>query len=115
MKENKAIYESLVLIMQFGINMIVPILICTWFGVWLSKQTGYKILAVLLFLLGAIAGMQNCYKLTKRMIQREKQRKGSREIASEAAARARENGTAHLEASGREVMQRESGDKTGEE
>ena len=114
MKENKGIYEALVLIMQFGINMIVPILICTWFGVWLSEWTGHKFLVVLLFLAGAIAGMQNCYKITKRMIQREKLRKGSREIASEAAAQARKNQTVHTEIKGSGLMQKESGSKTSE-
>jgi len=113
-KEDKGIYESLVLIMQFGINMIVPILICTWFGVWLSERTGHKFIVVLLFLTGAIAGMQNCYKLTKRMIQREKLRKGSREIASEIAAQARKNQTAHTETTRGGIMQKESGSKTGE-
>lgn len=89
MKDNKGVHESLVLIMQFGINMIVPILMCTWFGVWLSDKTGHKFLVILLFLAGAAAGMQNCYRITKRMIKREQQRKGSREIAAEAAAQAR--------------------------
>lgn len=89
MKDNKGVHESLVLIMQFGINMIVPILMCTWFGVWLSDKTGYKFLVILLFLAGAAAGMQNCYRITKRMIRREQERKGSREIAAEAAAQAR--------------------------
>lgn len=89
MKDNKGVHESLVLIMQFGINMIVPILMCTWFGVWLSDKTGHKLLVVLLFLVGAAAGMQNCYRITKRMIKREQKRKGSREIAAEAAAQAR--------------------------
>lgn len=88
MKDNRSVHESIVLIMQFGINMIVPILLCTWFGVWLAEQTGYKILVVVLFLVGAVAGMQNCYKITKRMIAKEQKRKGSREIASEAVAEA---------------------------
>ncbi len=89
MKDNRSVHESLVMILQFGINMIVPIFACTWFGVFLAEKTGYKIIAVILFLAGAVAGMQNCYRLTKRMIAREQERKGSREIASELVAEAR--------------------------
>lgn len=89
MKDNGGVHESLVLIMQFGINMIVPILLCTWFGVWLSDKTGYGFLVVVLFFAGAAAGVQNCYRLTKRMIAKEQQRKGSREIALKEAAKAR--------------------------
>ena len=89
MKDNRSVHESLVLIMQFGINMIVPILLCTWFGVWAAEQTGFPFLAVIMFLAGAAAGIQNCYRITKRMIAREQKRKGSREIAAEAAAEAK--------------------------
>ena len=87
-KDNRSVRESLVLIMQFGINMIVPIFICTWLGVWLSDKTGYGILTVLLFAAGAAAGIQNCYRITKRMIAREQTKKGSREIAEEIVAQA---------------------------
>lgn len=88
-KDNRSVHESLVLIMQFGINMIVPIFICTWLGVWLSDKTGYGILTVVLFVAGAAAGIQNCYRITKRMIEREQAKKGSREIAAELVAQAR--------------------------
>ncbi len=88
-KDNRSVYESIVLIMQFGINMIVPILMCTVLGVWVAEKTGWKILVVPLFLIGALAGMRNCYVLVKRMIDREKSNKGSREIASEIVAQAK--------------------------
>ncbi len=89
LKDNRNVYESLVLIMQFGINMIVPIVMCTAFGVWVGGKTGWKFLAVPLFLIGALAGMRNCYMIVKRMIDREKSKKGSREIASSIAAQAK--------------------------
>lgn len=89
MKENRSVHESLVLIMQFGINMIVPIFMCTCLGVWLSHKTGHEFFAVLLFIAGAVAGIQNCYRITKRMIAREQAKKGSREIAAELAAEAK--------------------------
>lgn len=89
MKNTKNVYETFVLIMQFGINMIVPIFLCTLFGVWLASKTGWKILVVLFFLAGALAGMRNCYIVVRRIIEREKKSRGSQETASEIISEAR--------------------------
>ena len=40
MKYQKNVYRSLVLITQFGINMIVPIFLCSFLGVFLDKKFG---------------------------------------------------------------------------
>ena len=37
---NKQIFDALIMVFQFGINMIVPIFICTLLGVWIGKKTG---------------------------------------------------------------------------
>ena len=34
MKYKKNVFQSFTMVMQFGINMIVPILMCTLFGVY---------------------------------------------------------------------------------
>lgn len=88
MRDNRGVYDSLILIMQLGINMIVPILLCTWYGVWLSNETGDGVFAVAFFFAGAAAGVQNCHRLIKRMLDRDQQRNGSREIAMKEAAEA---------------------------
>ena len=38
MKYKKSVYQSLVLITQFGINMIVPIFLCTGLGIFIDKK-----------------------------------------------------------------------------
>lgn len=38
MKKYNKVFQSLTLILQFGLNMIVPIFLCTMFGVWLGKN-----------------------------------------------------------------------------
>ena len=38
MKYDKSVYRSLALITQFGINMLVPIFLCTIAGVFLGKK-----------------------------------------------------------------------------
>ncbi len=48
-------YDSLILIMQFGINMIVPIFLCIGLGVFIYRRYGHPWLVILLFFLGAAA------------------------------------------------------------
>lgn len=71
MKDKKNVYDSLILVMQFGINMIVPILLCTGIGVWIYKKYGHPIVVILLFMAGALAGFQNIYRMAKRIYERD--------------------------------------------
>lgn len=58
-------YRALVLIMQFGINMLVPIGIMSWLGIWLDRRCGTSFFMVLFFFIGAIAGFQNIWRMAK--------------------------------------------------
>ena len=53
----KEVMNALIMVFQFGINMIVPIFLCTLAGVWIGKKTGADWVTVPLFFLGAFAGM----------------------------------------------------------
>ena len=68
-KENRNIWQALALGLQFGFNMIVPILICTFFGIWLGDKTGQTWLVVLLFFVGALSGFTSIYKLSKNLLK----------------------------------------------
>lgn len=67
MKNKGSVMQSLVFVTQFGISMIVPILLCTFLGVYLGRRFDKPIIAVPLFLIGAAAGFQNVYRLAKRI------------------------------------------------
>lgn len=67
-KKNRQVWDALIMVFQFGINMIVPILMCTLLGVWIGNQTGASWATVPLFFVGALAGGTNIYKMTKKMI-----------------------------------------------
>ena len=69
MKEHKGVWNALVMVFQFGINMIVPILMCTLFGVWIGNKTGAAWVTVPLFFVGALAGGTNIYKMSKKLIE----------------------------------------------
>ena len=61
MSYDKGVYRSLTQILQFGINMLVPILLCTFLGIYLDRLLGTSFIVIILFFLGAIAGGRNVY------------------------------------------------------
>ncbi|MCI5741874.1 MAG: AtpZ/AtpI family protein [Lachnospiraceae bacterium] len=69
MKYKKSVYQSFVLITQFGINMIVPIFLCTALGVFLDKKLELSFLTIVLFFVGALAGFRNCYIMAKKIYE----------------------------------------------
>ena len=71
MKYRKNVYQSFTMITQFGINMIVPILMCTMFGVYIGKKYDMLFIVVPLFIIGALAGFRNCYKMAKKIFEQE--------------------------------------------
>jgi len=64
-KQEKSVYRALVLIMQFGINMLVPIGFMSWLGILLDRKCGTSFFMVLFFFIGAIAGFQNIWRMAK--------------------------------------------------
>lgn len=68
---NRSVYRSFVLIMQFGINMLVPICMMSALGIFLDKKLGTSYFMVLFFFLGAIAGGQNIYRMAKQIYHAE--------------------------------------------
>lgn len=67
MKNQKKVFQSLTLILQFGLNMIVPIVLCTMLGAWLGKKYDIPMITVPLFIMGALAGFTNIYKMAKKI------------------------------------------------
>ena len=66
-KYNRSVYRSLAVITQFGINMLVPILLCSFLGMYLDKKLGTSYIMILLFFIGALAGFRNIYIVAKRI------------------------------------------------
>ena len=68
-KNNNEVFQSFAMVMQFGINMIVPIVMCTLIGVWIGDKFDISWIVIPLFFMGALAGGQNIYRMTKKMYQ----------------------------------------------
>ena len=71
MKYNHSVYHSLSLIMQFSINMLVPIFLCSFLGMYMDKKFGTSFWFVLLFFAGAFAGFRNIFVLAKKIYERK--------------------------------------------
>lgn len=67
MKFNRSVYQSLTMIGQFGINMLVPVFLCSFLGIFLDKKLGTSYLVFILFFIGAAAGFRNVYRFARRI------------------------------------------------
>lgn len=67
MKYDKSVFRALTLITQFSINMLVPILLCTFLGIFIDKKAGTSYWVVILFFVGALAGFRNIYLFAKKI------------------------------------------------
>ncbi|MCI8300588.1 MAG: AtpZ/AtpI family protein [Lachnospiraceae bacterium] len=71
MKYDKSVYRSLALITQFGINMLVPVFLCTIAGIWLGRKISAEWIVIPLFLIGALAGFRNIYIMAKNIYEKD--------------------------------------------
>ncbi len=71
---DKSVYQSLALVFQFGINMLVPIVLMLFLGIALDQhfQTGW--ISVVFFFAGAAAGFTNIYKMTRGVMKSSRER-----------------------------------------
>lgn len=75
MRYQKSVYRALALISQFGINMLVPIFLCSFVGMYIDRSMGTSYWMILLFFIGALAGFRNVYIFARR-IYNDKDSKG---------------------------------------
>ena len=69
MKYNKNVYNALMMVSQFGINMLVPIFLCSVIGIFIDEKCGTDIWVIILFFVGAAAGFKNVMKFAKKIYE----------------------------------------------
>ena len=74
LKYKKSVYQSLALITQFSIHMLVPIFLCTFLGIYLDKKLHTSFLVILLFFIGALAGFRNIYIFARQIYDKKEER-----------------------------------------
>ena len=67
---DKGVYRSLTQVLQFGINMLVPIFLCTFLGIFLDRFFHTSFLVIILFFVGAVAGGRNVYIFAKQIYEK---------------------------------------------
>lgn len=68
MNYKKSVYTTFAMISQVGISMVVPILLCTYVGVWLEEKFDFP-WTVIMIVVGVLAGVRNVIAMMKRMKQ----------------------------------------------
>ena len=68
-KYNRNVYHALMMISQFGINMLVPIFLCTFIGIAIDRKFETSYFAVVLFFIGAFAGFRNVFRFAKKIYE----------------------------------------------
>lgn len=71
MKQKRSVLQAFTMIIQFGLNMIVPIVMCTLFGVWMGEKFQMPVITIPLFLMGALAGFRNIFIMAKKIYQND--------------------------------------------
>ncbi len=71
MKNKWKVFQAFTMIIQFGLNMLVPIVMCTLFGVWIGEKFEMKFIAIPLFLMGVLAGFRNIFIMAKKIYEDE--------------------------------------------
>jgi F0F1-type ATP synthase assembly protein I len=66
------VYKSLAVITQFGINMLVPIFLCSFGGLYIDRRLNTSYWFIILFFVGALAGFRNIYILAKKIYEGDK-------------------------------------------
>ena len=75
MKNQRKVFQALTMILQFGLNMIVPIAACTALGIWLDKKYEMPWIVVALFFVGALAGFTSIFKMARPFMKSDRNRR----------------------------------------
>lgn len=68
-KYQRNVYQTLALVTQFGISMLVPIFLCAFAGKLVDDRLGTSFWFVILFFVGALAGFRNIFILAKKVYE----------------------------------------------
>lgn len=62
---NREIIQAFSMVLQFGLNMLVPIVLCLALGIWLGDKYDIDWIVIPLFFVGALAGFNSIFRMAK--------------------------------------------------
>ena len=68
---NREIVEAFSMVLQFGINMLVPIGMCVALGIWLGDKYDMDWIVIPLFFVGALAGFNSIYQMMRKHLKKK--------------------------------------------
>lgn len=75
MKNQRKVFQAFTYILQFTLNMVVPIAMCMALGIWLDEKFDMPWIILVLFFVGALAGFNSIYKMAKPLMKNDRDRK----------------------------------------
>ena len=75
MKDKHGIGQAIVMITQLSINMLVPVFMCLFIGIWLDKQLGTGWLTLVFLILGIMASIRSMFITLKPLLKGEREKK----------------------------------------
>ncbi len=80
MQQDRSVMRALAMVGQFGINMLVPIAMCSFIGYGIDRLLETSFFVVILFFVGALAGGRNVYIFAKKVYDSD-ERKGKSHVS----------------------------------
>lgn len=89
-KENRKIIKALLLITQLGMNILVTVFLCVWFGRFLDQKLNTQVWFIVFLILGLLAAYRNAYVMTKAFYAKDKSREEKQQEYFDSLTRERE-------------------------
>lgn len=74
-KYDRTVFQSLSMISQFGITMLVPVCICSFLGYCIDQKFGTSFWMIVFFFVGALGGFRGVYSLARGIYKNDRNRK----------------------------------------
>lgn len=68
-KNDKMVVESFSMVLQFGLNMIIPIAMCMALGIWIGDKYDMDWITIPFFFIGALAGYTSIFKMVRKFLK----------------------------------------------
>ena len=75
MRDTQGIGQAIVMITQLSINMLVPVFMCLFIGIWLDKRLGTGWLTLVFLILGIMASIRSMFITLKPLLKGEREKK----------------------------------------